>query len=193
MCVAVAETPYRYIAVVSRSEGSDSLNHSNPGPDLDAISISAGGTELFASVIESSQQGPEGDQGNTRPLSTHATAVTVKDTVNAAGTCDLELGDGDGTFAGYVAIGGIGGYIVVSFPREIATGDTVKVYEIDRAYCSTASRERPDAYEVYVTTDASLATNPGSADNIRTNWCLVGAQSGNGGVFSSGFNAAICP
>ena len=186
-CVEVAAPPYMYVAVVSRAEGDTALNNPNPGPDLDAISISAGGVETFASVVESFAQGAAGDEENTRPLSTHAEAVTAKDTVDAGGTCDLDAQPG------YVAIGGLGGFIVVSFDREIVTTDTISVYEVDSNYCSDAATERPDAYEVYITTDAAQATNPGSADAIRSNWCLVGAQGGNGGVFTQAFNSDNCP
>lgn len=184
VCVAVTEQ-YMYVAVVSRAEGDDALNNPNPGPDVDAISITAGGAETFATVVESFAEGIEGDEDNTRPLSTHANAVTTQDTV-VGGVCDLDAQPG------YTAMGGSGGYVVVSFGREIATGDTITVYEVDSNYCADAATERPDAYEVYVTTDAAAAANPGTAADIQANWCLVGNQGGNGGVFAQAFNADNC-
>lgn len=186
VCVEVTPDPYMYVAVVSRASGTAALDNQNPGPDLDAISVSAGGVETFATVVESSAQGAAGNRENTRPLSTHANAVLAKDTV-VGGVCDLDAQPG------YVAIGGEGGFIVVAFGREVATGDTITVYEVDSNYCSEATAERPDAYEVYITTDTAAARNPGSAANIRSTWCQVGSQGGNGGVFAQAFNSANCP
>ena len=174
-CTVVAAQPFMYISVVSRAEGEAALDNQNPGPDLDFISVSAGGIETGAATVVQSQQGAAGEDDNTRPLSSHADAVTDQDTV-VGGVCDLDAQ------LGYVAIGGLGGYITVEFGRELATGDTITVYEVDSNYCSDAATERPDSYEVYVTNNADAATGANTADDIRGNWCLVGSQGGNGGV-----------
>jgi hypothetical protein len=94
---------------------------------------------------------------------------------------------------GYVAIGGTGGYITVDFGRELATGDTITVYEVDSNYCADAATERPDAYEVYVTNNASAAMAANTAADIRSNWCVVGSQGGNGGVGTFTLNLDACP
>lgn len=184
-CAVVADEPYMYVAVVSRAEGDEALNNQNPGPDLDFISVSAGGIETGATAVVESNQGANGDEQNTRPVSTHADAVTSQDTV-VGGVCDLDAQ------LGYVAIGGTGGFITVQFGRELATGDTVTVYEIDSNYCADAATERPDAYEVYVTNDSAAAMAAGSAADIQANWCLVGAQGGNGGVGAFPLNLDNC-
>ncbi|MFT6397048.1 MAG: hypothetical protein ACJAYU_001792 [Bradymonadia bacterium] len=184
-CAVVGELPFMYIAVVSRAEGDAALNNANPGPDLDFISVSAGGIETGATGVVSSNQGLSGDEANTRPLSSNADAVTSQDTV-VGGVCDLDAQPG------YVAIGGTGGFITVQFGRELATGDTVTVYEVDSNYCSDAATERPDAYEVYVTNDADAAMAAGTAASIQSNWCLIGAQGGNGGVGAFQLNLDAC-
>lgn len=182
-CVAVTPEPFMYVAVVSKATGDTALNNPNPGPDLDAISVEAGGNEDFAEVVEVFAQGAEGDETNTRPLSTHADAVLAKDTVDAGGTCDLDAQPG------YVAIGDNTGFIAVSFGRELADGDTITVYEIDSVYCSDAATERPDAYEVYVSRTAPAGT---TLADITSSWCFVGASGGNGGVFTQVFDSTTC-
>lgn len=180
VCSVVTETPYMYVAVVSSSTGTDALDNQNPGPDIDAIALSTGGAETLASEVVSFQEGAEGDEANTRPLSTHNNAVLAKDTVTG-GVCDLDAQPG------YVALGDNTGYIVVGFGRELAAGDQVVVYEVDSNYCADAATERPDTYEVYATTDASVAMTPGTAADIRANWCLVGTSGANGGVLNAAF------
>ncbi len=183
-CTVVAAEPFMYVAVVSRAEGDAALNNSNPGPDLDFISVSAGGIETGASTVVQSMQGLAGDDDNTRPLSSHANAVTEQDTV-VGGVCDLDAQ------LGYVAIGGLGGYITVEFGRELATGDTVTVYEVDSNYCSDAA-PRPDGYEIFVTNDAAAATAANTADDVRATWCQQGAQGGDGGVGTFTLNLDAC-
>jgi hypothetical protein len=184
-CTVIAATPFMHIAVVSRAEGGAALNNPNPGPDLDYISVSAGGIETGATSVVQSQQGAAGDDDNTRPLSSHAGAVTAQDTV-VGGVCDLDAQPG------YVAIGGPGGFITVDFGRELATGDTITVYEVDSNYCADAAAERPDAYEVYVTNNADAAMATNTAADIRANWCVVGSQGGNGGVGAFTLNLDAC-
>ena len=185
-CNVIGAQPFMHVAVVSRAEGPAALDNQNPGPDLDYISVSAGGIETGASSVVQSQQGAAGDTDNTRPLSSHADAVTSQDTV-VAGVCDLNAQPG------YVAIGGLGGYITVDFGRELVSGDTITVYEVDSVYCSDATTERPDAYEVYVTNDADAAMAANSAGDIRATWCNQGSQGGNGGVGTFTLNLDTCP
>ena len=187
-CVEVAMDPYLYVAVVSRAEGDLALNNQNPGPDIDGISVATGGAETFASTLESTQLGPEGNTANTREDFTGIT--NGLDSLGASPSeCDLDAEPG------YTAIGGVGGYAVVSFGagREIVTGDVITVYEINSANCSDAATERPDIYEVYITSDTTAARNPGSADSIRTTWCQVGTQGGTGGNGAFTFDSANCP
>ena len=185
-CTVVTAEPYLYVAVVSRASGDDALNNPNPGPDVDAIFVTQSGSNVFPASVESSLQGAAGDEDNTRPVSTFASAVLVQDTTGAsAADCDLDLNPG------YVALGADGGFIVVKFGAEFVTNDTINVIEVNQDNCESASTARPDAYDVYVTSDSSLAT-PANAAAISSGWCLIGSQGGNGGTFAKIFNAASC-
>jgi len=185
-CAVITADPYMYVAVVSTAMGADALNNPNPGPDLDAVSVTAGGRTVFADRVESSMMGEEGDRENTR--TDFSAIVNGTDTLgNAANECNLDAQPG------YTAIGGTGGYVVVSFgTTEIASNDTVTVYEINSENCTEAETERPDTYEVYITADATAARSPGTAADIRREWCLVGTQGGTGGTGTFTFDATAC-
>ena len=185
-CIEITADPYVYVAVVSRAEGDDALNNPNPGPDLDFISATSGGAESGAASVVASAQGLNGDEDNTRPLSSHADAVLVQDatTTGDPDACDLD------SQPGYVAIGGDGGFIAVQFASEFVTGDTITVIEIDSANCAPAATERPDAYEVYVSNTAPTAAD--TAMDIASNWCLAGSQGGNGGTGTFTLNLDAC-
>jgi hypothetical protein len=173
---------YRYVAVVSRATGEIALNNQNPGSDIDAISVSSGTAESFPSVVEAFASGPEGDEGNARPLSTHADAVLQKDTV-VDGVCDLDAEPG------YVALGGDGGVVVVSFDTAFEDGDIVTVYEIDSNYCTDAATDRPDRYDVYATHELDGAL---TLQAITETWCFLGASGTNGGVAELTFDSGNC-
>ena len=181
----VAAPPFLYVAVVSTTTDPDAINNPNPGPDLDYISVSNGGAEFSASAVLSWGQGAEGDDRvNTRPLSTHAGAVTDQDTV-VGGLCDLDA------HPGFVAIGGTGGFITVQFgTRELSTGDRIIVYEVDSDYCSDVA-VRSDSYEVFVTNDAAAATSA-EVPSTAGGWCIIGAQMGDGGVGQFWLNLDGC-
>lgn len=172
-----------HVAILSLAEGSVALDNQNPGPDLDAITVSSGGVEQSPSSVLASNQGPFGED-NTRPLSSHAEAVFERDTIGAGPSdCDLDAQPG------YVSLGGVGGFIVAEFDEPLRTGDVVTVYEINSDSCADAATERPDAYEVYVETSSA----PGSAEEISDEWCFVGVSAGLGGTTSFTLNLANCP
>ncbi|MCB9507050.1 MAG: hypothetical protein H6698_07350 [Myxococcales bacterium] len=188
VCVdSPAPDPYLYVAVVSRAEGDSALNNANPGPDIDAVSFISGSTETFASAVVINGLGVEGDQANTRP--DVSGVVNGLDTLGAAPEeCDLEAEPG------FAAIGGEGGFVVVTFGagQEIVSGDTVVVYEINSANCVSAAVERPDVYEVYIATETIRSQGARDADAIRANWCLVGEQGGTGGTGEFTFDSSNC-
>lgn len=184
VCVRPGAGEYLYVAIVSTADDFDALSNPNPGPDVDAITVSRGGVESAPDEVVTFQQGEDGEDGNTRPLSTHSNAVLLRDTV-VANVCDLDAQPG------YVALGGSAGFVVVAMPFALEAGDQIVVYEVDGDYCSDAHVARPDSYEVYTTDDPSLATVPGSADDIRSEWCLVGSSGANGGVLNVAFTCGM--
>ena len=187
-CAAEADAdPFLYVAVVSRS---DDVEGANPGPDIDAISFSHGGTATVAQTVEASAVGfDDGDDDLTRD---RPGAVLAKDVQEDDGSCNLDdwesAGDPD-----YFSLGGAGGYVVVSFGNgvEIVDGDTIEVIELDQSYCNNISVARDDAYDVYVGLGSLPAVTSGD-DFAATGWCAIGAAGGNGGVFTELFGAAGC-
>lgn len=184
-CLAITEQPYLYVAVVSRSS---EIENQNPGPDLDAIYYTSGGTNTFPTGVISSNQGAEdAGEGNTRPISDSASAILAQDTVGTtADSCDLDAEPG------YVCIGGEGGFIVAEFAAEFATGDTVTVVEVNSVNCEPAETERADAYEVFVTSDATAAAAAASVSDVE-GWCSLGSPTDStGGTFNVVFDSANC-
>ena len=108
------------------------------------------------------------------------------DTAPTPDSCDLFA------FPGYVALGGDGGFVVVSFGATELTRGTVSVLEINADTCEGATAERPDTYEVWFTTDARNARSVRRAAEIRDEWCLVGRKGGTGGSFSGAIDITEC-
>ncbi len=189
--VCVAEPEVRqitYVAVVSRSED---VEGGNPGPDIDAIGFFHGGVYTVAEVVEASMLGwDDGDYELTR---TRPGAVLAKDVQRDDGSCNLD--DWEPGRPDYFSMGGEGGFVVVSFGvgAEIVDRDVIEVIEIGQGYCWNVGVARDDIYEVYVGLGTLDLGSIASADDITFgDWCLIGASSGGGGVFSDVFRSAGC-
>lgn len=181
---APAMDPYLYVAIVSNASGDDALGTNTPGPDVDAIGLVKGGTDNWAATVEQSGAGEvDADEGNNND--DPALVIGPNDAIPATDgseECNLaEVGDG-GEFH---SMGGAGGFVVVSFAQgiEVEDGDILNIWELSDATCSNVSTVRPDAYTVYIGTDASTAT---SADAItaENGWVQVAASAANGGIVS---------
>lgn len=183
-CVPVPETPYLYVAIVSRADGDQALDTNTPGPDVDAIQLIKGGVDNFAATVEASGAGAVGDPGNNNDdVSVVVGANDAIPTTDGSEDCDLSESADGGTFW---SMGGDGGYVIVSFATgiEIETGDTLNVWELADDNCANVGTARPDAYEVYITATADVASVNAAADiTVDNGWALVGSSTG-GGIFS---------
>lgn len=178
---SVEERSYQWIAVYSYTTDPEALDNVNPGPDIDAISITVNGTEVMPVEVVASSQGP-GNEDNTRPLITHADAVLAHDTLGSSSAdCDLDL------VPGYVSIGGTGGYVIVGFASPFPEGAVIEVTELNSATCDLAS-ERLDNYAVF----AGRPMIPASASELESTWCLIGLSSETGGTVAGTFNDELC-
>ena len=123
-----------------------------PGADLDAISVTTGGVEHFATAVEDSEINAAGNS-----------AIDTNNVLGAPeGKCENFTGD---TF---VSLGGAGNYIIVGFNDDTETvtfdsGDTIHVYEIGQAECP-GSNSDDDPYDVKV----SVGTDVGSFTQVGT-------------------------
>lgn len=184
-CIAVEAVPYAFAAITSEvPAGSDDLGNTTPGPDIDAIVLTSGATEIPAASIAGGANGAFGGDGNPN----HASNSVV------TGARDVALGNGpvfecDADLAGYYSMGDSTGFVVVSFgTAEIATGDTLTGYELDESNCDGIP-ERAETYAIYIGADAADAT---SAATVRSAWCLVGTATG-GGTGRFTVNTETCP
>lgn len=186
VCVPEAEMdPYLYVAVVSTASGDDALDTNTPGPDIDAVQLIKGGTDNFATAVESFAAGEVGFEGNVND--DVALVVGPNDAIPAVDgseDCNFaEVGDG----AEFHSMGGAGGYFVVSFGGglEVADGDTINVWEIASTSCANVGTVRPDSYNVFIGTVAALDATTSAADiSAENGWSLVGASAATGGIFS---------
>jgi hypothetical protein len=180
MCQAVAPVPYLYAAVTSEvAPGSDDAEEPNPGPDVDAVVLVAGGTEIPAAAVATSAAGGVTDNGdNTRTVVNDV--LGARSAMTGAGPIfDCNLDDN----SGYYSMGDNVGFFVVSFGagNEIGDGDTINVYEVDESNCSNTVADRAESYSVYIGQDAAEAT---SAAAVRAGWCQVGSVLAGGGTFT---------
>lgn len=180
-CEAVAAEPFMYAAVVSTCDAPDDLDNTTPGPDIDAIELSVGGTTT-AGVIENFNTGAGGDpdDGNNHDSASEA-----------GGSPDTDCDPGSD---GYYSMGDSSGYFVVSFGTagaEITDGAQLTVYELSTD-CNPDVPTREDSFAMYITNDEAEATNPGSANAIAAGWCFVGESASTGGDTTATIDIASC-
>jgi hypothetical protein len=187
VCQAVAPVAFQFAAVVSEvAPGSDDAEEPNPGPDVDAIYLVAGGTEIPATTVSGGVLGGVTDNGeNTRTVANDVTGARSAMT-GAGPVFDCDLDDG----SGYYSLGDNVGFVVVSFGSEIGDTDTINVYEVDESNCSNDVADRAESYSVFIGAVAAEAT---SAVAVRTAWCPVGTTLAGGGTFTGIVDLDRCP
>ena len=124
---------YIYVLVedLSRDEGGE-----GPGADIDAISVTVRGVELFATgVVDFSLGGG-----------------SWLDPTEALGAPDSAC-----TATNFVSLGGLGGYLMVEFGALFSSGDSVTVYELGVTTCPNQPQWIDEDYRVSV----SVSTNFG--------------------------------
>jgi hypothetical protein len=199
-CNEVAATPFTWAAVISTTTAPDDVRAANPGPDIDAIRLTSGATEVWASGAI----GAPGDVGGQTCAATGTTGCVIGAAANVNGTpniMDAAANGSCGTIAAagnYFALGGAGGWLAVQFGgREIASGDTITVFEVANhnppavTGCTNVDRVRADSFTLYI---GKAATAPAAATNITgsADWCLQGASAPNGGVLTQRINTSTC-
>lgn len=181
VCETIPADPYTFIGVTSEvAPGNDDLNNTNPGPDVDAVGLTADGAEFFADSV-TPVQGGIGDDDNAASNAQAATGAPDQ-VPSSAGECDLDS-------SLYWAMGDNTGFGVWSFSgaNEITDGSTITVYEVGDDFCTNAS-ERADQYKVFINTSATAAT----AADMRSTWCEQGTSSATGGVLNAQVSLATC-
>lgn len=126
-------TPVNNYYFVRINDKSPNISGSNPGADVDAVSITKSGTgrRAYASRVEQYEPINTADIAAASAVPDNIlgepTAFGVPFDPNNAGS-DKECSLAD---ANFVALGGDGGYIIVSFGDDhVENGDVVTVYEI---------------------------------------------------------------
>jgi hypothetical protein len=137
----VATNTYRFVLVEDETVNTSGRS---PGADLDAIEVvKNGGGSFYATAVEDITFGP--DDGNE--------ALTQE---NILGAPDDNCAGSDATG---VALGGVGGYVIVSFGTDaqdvtIENGDSIRVHEIGSTSCPGQFDDDP--YSVSVSVSTSL-------------------------------------
>ena len=139
--------PYRYVLITDKTVGAAG---DYPGIDLDAVGIvKVGGGESFASVVMDSMIGTDGNQAS--------------DPTQVVGAPDADCVANSGKFT---ALGGEGNYVVLGFEDgvTIASGDTIKVYELGATLCNMFDDD-PATVSVSISTDVGSFIEVGEAGN----------------------------
>ena len=176
-CVATAMT-YPYVALISETTNADDINDTNtPGPDIDAIELTSGGTSVFATTIEASAQGAGGDADSRNANGVIATITGPNDAIpDGGGDCNLAEDDA----SQFWSMGDTTGFAVVSFGQDLLDGDTVTVWELDNVICNF-STERTDAYGAYVGSSAAELSEATTATDIGGDaWLALGSSAAGG-------------
>ncbi len=134
----------------------------NPGADIDAISLTKerSGERIYVTRVEEYRPVNEADISGVSILPDNVLGAptafgTPFDPANAGADKSCDLGDEH-----FVSLGGVGGYIIVSFgDAHIENGDTVTVYEIGNCNGKGVS----DPVEVQVSVSS----------NVDGNWVTV--------------------
>ncbi len=192
-----------YVALGSR--GAETPNEPNtPGPDIDAIAVSKGGVQTFASEVIQFVEGPELAAGNDNNDSSKLIGPNdaMSDSNSPKVDCDLDglenasddvEPDGtNDTSATFTSLGFQGGYVIVKLPVSIVDGDEIVVYELGNLWCENIGRDRADAYDVYVglsNADVDAITSPAGFSNPAFGFTGIGADpAANGGVLRQTFS-----
>lgn len=189
-CAADVVT-YPYIALISSTTDGDDLNDTNnPGPDIDAIQITHGGANIFATGIEASNQGAGGNSaGENSNRSVNAVLNANDQMPNTQGSdCGDLLEDPN---ALYWSMGDNTGFVVVSFgSNNVESGDTVTVWEVDNNWCDDISVERNDSYIFSAGTNNVVTSSIATANDISgAEWLSFGTSNAFGGVTEAVFQA----
>jgi hypothetical protein len=155
---SVTTNKYYFVRVNDQSTNTGT----NPGADLDAISITKAGTgrRAYVTRVEDYKPVNEGDISGVSIIPENIigepTAFgTPFDPANAGSDKSCDLGDEN-----FVALGGVGGHIIVSFGDDhVENGDTLTVYEIGN--CDGEGKADPVEVQVSV------------SSNVDGNWITV--------------------
>lgn len=150
---------YFFLRINDRSTNTEGQN---PGADIDAVSIVKSGTEerFYATRVEDYKPNNEADISTVSIIPDNIlgppTAFgTPFNPANAGPDKDCSLSE-----THFVSLGGVGGYIIVSFGNEhVENGDIINVYEIGN--CN--GEGQPDPIEVQVSV----------ASHVDGNWITV--------------------
>ncbi len=182
VCTLETIAPYDRVLIISRTSVEDDIDNTTPGPDIDAIHLIVGGVPEGVAVVDASQQGDEGSDGNN--FDDVQTILGLSDAIPGGNeNCDLthtptrfwSMGGGSAD------LGDIG-YAIVSFGADVTIPDgaEIRTFELNDQSCPNIAVERDDNYEIYVgSADSDLAT-PLTA----TGWILLGGTEGDGGESS---------
>ena len=139
---------YFFLRINDRSTNTDGQN---PGADIDAVSIFKSGTEerVYATRVEEYKPINEADISTASIIPDNIlgppTAFgTPFDPANAGADKDCDLSDEH-----FVSLGGMGGYIILSFgTAHVENGDIINVYEIGN--CNGEGQTDPIEVQVSV-------------------------------------------
>jgi hypothetical protein len=176
---------WTWLAVVSTAAGDESLASDTPGPDIDAVELVQQSTVSWATSVLAAAEGSV--TGGRALTGVPENVLAAPDDFTTPGG-DCALDDALTTFA----MGGAGGFVVVSFDgaASIEEGASVRVIELASGPfgCGNIATERPDSFEVYL----GRGDAPGTASEITGTWCRIGVSSRLGGVAEFIVNTATC-
>lgn len=129
---------YRYVRVDDQSSRTDG---DNPGADIDAFLLqkSGGGVFYAQQVVESQLLLNSNDRDVSQVLNAPDAFYAFPD----VSVCNAD--------AGFVGLGGAGGWIIVSMQADMEVGDTLHVLEVSNcAYNSDGDQAKDDPFNVLV-------------------------------------------
>lgn len=129
-----SDVEYTYVLV---EDLSTDMTGESPGADIDAISVTRGGAEMFATGVVDFGLG-----GGDHLDPTQATGVP----------------DSDCTATHFVSLGGTGGYLIVEFSGLFGSGDAVTVYELGPTTCPDQTMWVDEEYHVSVSISDGLSS-----------------------------------
>lgn len=135
---------YHYVFIADREDPDTSSPTHTAGVDIFGVQLNKGGSLINASEVHTCNFG-SGD--NAHATNCESALGTPVGNCSTSGTAD------------YVALGGAGGELVVSFGalEEIETGDQITVHECGREQNSGATDEEYDAF-IGVSVDPNAST-----------------------------------
>ncbi|MEO1270384.1 MAG: hypothetical protein AAFX99_20045, partial [Myxococcota bacterium] len=126
-------TTFNFVLVEDMSPNSGG---ESPAADIDSISTTIQGIETFATSVEDFSLG----------------GGSNLDTNQALGAPDSGC-----TATNFVSIGGVGGYLLVSFGRSFSSGDAVTVYELGPTTCPNQTNWIDEDYRILISISSNLS------------------------------------